>query len=310
MKSRQSTKNEMRFPLLCILLFCLSWQDIRAQFDLMPPVQESGYGLVRTNLTFAYDHTFGAVPDNISGQVSYQLVKKPFLTFSANARFNTIWANFESSQLSQNLDPWDIGMNGNHLYGSVGFTATGFLPLFGHPLALFAVGNAEWSSHCFGRISGLFAGIYMFKLTKNTQIGAGPLFMINTASKIPVFPVFVLRHKFSDKLALNLYGGLFGLEFKPWANDKFVFGADIDVRSFYFKPDVEGWPDKCRFTMTLARPYLKYERRIMRNFYGNIQTGIAIKMSGRVTSATKSHRYLDFNENPAFFLKATLSYSL
>lgn len=300
----------MRIPLFLIMLLAMACPQARAQFDIMPAVQESGYGLVRTNLTFAYDHTFGAVPDNIMGRVSYQFVKKPYLTFSANARFNTIWANFDCSQLSQDLDPWDIGMNGNHLYGSVGFTATGFLPLFGHPLAVFTVGNAEWSSHCFGRISGLLAGIYMFKLTDDTQIGAGPLFMINTASKIPVFPVFVLRHKFSEKLAFNLYGGLFGLELKPWENGKFVFGADLDARSFYFKPGVEGWPEKCRFTMTLFRPYLKYERRIMRNFYGDIQAGVAIKMSGRVTSATKSHRYLDFNENPAFFIKASLSYSL
>jgi len=253
---------------------------------------------------------FGAVPDNVTGRMSYQFVKKPYLTFSANARFNTIWANFERSQLSEDYDPWDIGINGNHLYGSVGFTSTGFLPLFGRPLALFAVGNAEWSSHCFGRISGLFASIYMFKLTGDTQIGAGPLFMINTASGIPVYPVFVLRHKFNEQLAFNLYGGLFGLEFKPWENDKFVFGADIDTRSFYFRPEVEGWPDKCRFTMTLLRPYLKYVRRMKYNFYGEIQTGMAFKMSGRITGATKSHRYLDFNEDPAFFLKASISYSL
>lgn len=300
----------MTRALTAILLICLCALNVRAQFDLMPPVQESGYGMVRTNLAVEYDHTFGAVPDNIMSRVSYQVVKKPYLTFSANARFNNLWANLKDSQLDHPYDAWGIGLNGNHLYGSVGFTATGFLPLFGHPLALFAVGNAEWSSHCFGRVSGLIAGVYLFKLTEDTQIGAGPLFMINTASKIPVFPVFVFRHKFSEQLALNLYGGLFGVEFKPTANDKFVFGADLDVRSFYFKPDTEGLPDKCRFTMTLFRPNLKYERRLYRNFYGSVQAGVAFKLSGRVTAATGSKRYIDFSERPALFLKASVSYSL
>lgn len=300
----------MKNPLLTVLLLLICVPCACAQFDLISSVQESGYGMVRTNITFGYDHTFGAVPDNITGRVSYQFVNKPYFTFSANARFNTLWANFKDSQLSLPLDAWGIGLNGNHIYGSFGFTASGFLPLFGHPVALFAIGNAEWSNHCFGRISGLIAGIYMFKLSKDTQIGAGPLFMIHTASKIPVFPVFVFRHKFSERVALNLYGGLFGLEVKPSDNDKFTFGADIDVRSFYFKPHVEEWPDKCRFTMTLVRPYLKYTRRIFPHFYGDVQAGVGIKMSGRVTAATKSKRYLDFDENPAFFLKVGLSYSL
>lgn len=300
----------MRNYIVISLLLLLSVVPCKAQFDMMPAVQESGYGLVRTNLTVGYDHTFGAVPDNLSAGVSYQFVKKRWLTFSANARFNTLWSNLKDSQLSEPYDAWGIGLNGNHTYGSVGFTASAMLPLFGHPLATFVIGNAEWSSHCFGRISGIVAGVYMFKLDKNTQMGVGPLFLVHTSSKIPVFPVFIIRHKFSERLALNFYGGIFGIELKPTDNDKLVFGADVDTRSFYFKPGVEELPDKCRFTMTLFRPYLKYERRIATNFYGSVQTGVAFKLSGRVTSATKSKRYIDFDEDPAFFLKASVSYSL
>lgn len=228
---------------------------------MIEPVNQSGYGMVKTNITLGYDRAFGSVPDNITAKVSYQIVNKPYLTFSANARMNTLWANFDSSHFSKEMDAWDIGLNGNHSYGSFGFTATGFLPLFGKPLALLAIGNAEWSNHCFGRVSGLVGGVYLLKLTSETQFGIGMLGMINTSSKIPVFPVFIYRHRFDSKLAINIYGGLFGLEYRVDENNMLTLGADLDVRSFYFRPHVDGWPDKCRFTMTSLRPALKFKHR-------------------------------------------------
>lgn len=307
---RADVNDYMKIPLLTVLLLLSCFLSAQAQLDMVQAVNESDYGMVRTNLALSYDRTFGSVPDNVSARVSYQIVKKPFLTFSANVRFNTLWANFDSSQLSKPLNAWDIGLDGNHTYGSFGFTATGFLPLFGKPLALLAVGNAEWSNHCFGRISGLIGGVYLFKLSKDTQFGVGPLFMINTASKIPVFPVVVYRHRFSDRFAINVYGGLFGMEYKPDENNMLTFGADLDVHSFYFKPHVEGWPEKCRFTMTSLRPALKFKHSFFKNFYGEVQAGVSFKISGRVSGVTGKARYLEFEEKPSFFLKATVSYSL
>ena len=302
-----------------IALAMLAAVDSKAQFELMPEVSNSDYGLIRTNLTFGYDHTFGSVPDNVTGRVSYQIVNKQWLKFSANARFNTIWSNFEDSQLKvpdkdapveEPLDAWGIGMNGNHVYGSVGFTAMGFVPLFGHPLAVVAMGNVEWSSHCFGRWSGAIGGIYLFKVTKDTQFGVGPVFLLHTSSKIPVLPFIVYRHRFSEKVALNIYGGLFGVEVAMSPKDHLVAGADIDVRSFYFKPGIEGWPATTRFTMALFRPNIKYRRKLFPNFYGELEAGVAFKISGRITGAAGTREYLQFTEKPAFFVKAGLSYSL
>lgn len=300
----------MKIPFFAILLLlCCSFPAF-SQIEMIESVNESDYGMVKTNLTFGYDHAFGAVPDNITGRISYQIIKKPYLTFSVNARLNTLWANFDSKDLSKDLDAWDIGLNGNHSYGSFGFTTTAFLPLFGKPLAILAIGNAEWSNHCFGRISGLVGGAYIFKLTKDTQFGVGILGMINTASKIPVFPVFIYRHRFNPRFAINVYGGLFGLEYRLNENNLITLGADLDVRSFYFKPQVEGWPDKCRFTMTSVRPALKFKHRFFKNFYGEAQAGVSFKISGRVSGVTGKARYLDFSEKPSFFLKGVLSYAL
>lgn len=300
----------MRALYIAVILILATIYPAAAQFDFGQGVSESGYGMIKTNLTFSYDHAFGSVPDNIKGRVSYQFINEQWLKMSVNSQCNTLWANFDESQLSRPYSPSAIGLNGEHFFGSFGFTALGFMPLLGHPVALLAIGNAEVSNHCFGRISGIAAAVYMFKTTKETQFGVGPLFLINTASEIPVIPAIMYRHRFNPKFAINVYGGIFGLEYNPTKDDLLVLGADIDVRSFYFKPNAEGLPDKCRFTMSSIRPGIKYKRRFAPNFYGTFQTGVSFKMSGRVTEATSSHRYLDFKEKPAFFLQATVSYSL
>lgn len=56
----------MKIRIIAILLLALCVFPSFAQFDFGGPVSESGYGLVKTNLTFSYDHVFGSVPDNLS----------------------------------------------------------------------------------------------------------------------------------------------------------------------------------------------------------------------------------------------------
>lgn len=312
--------SQFKYSIAIVVLLLLGIFPIWGQGDIMPAMSNSDYGMVRTNLTFGYEHAFGSVPDNFTGKVSYQAVNKPFLSLSVNARFNTLWSNFYDSQLTlpkkpvwtsgEAPDAWRIGLNGNHSYGAFGFTALGFLPVFHHPLAILAIGNAEWSNHCFGRISGLFGAVYIIKNNPTTQFGVGAVWILHTSSRFPVLPGIVYRHKISDKLLFSLYGSIIGLQFKPDEKNFFELGGDLDVKSFYFKPEIEGWPETCRFTMTSFRPALKYRRQLAPNFYGEAMAGVAFKVSGHITSATHSRSYLDFHEHPSFFLKAQLSYSL
>lgn len=294
---------------MVIFCFCLSL-TCRGQFDLPQPVRESGYGLLKTNVTFRYDHAFGALPDNLTGKITYQVVDKPYLKFSINSIFNNLWANFDNSQLAGNRDAWKINLNGNHTLGSFGFTALGFVPVNKKPLALLLIGNVEWSTHCFGRFSGLAGVAYILKMSERTQFGVGPMVMLHTSSSFPILPGVIYKHSFNDKFAINIYGGIFGLEYNPSENDLIAIGSNIDVRSFYFKPHVAEWPKRCRFTMTMFQPLLKYKHRFYGNFYGEAQCGVSFKIGSQVTGASSTHNYMKVKEGPAFFIKAGVSYSL
>lgn len=292
------------------LLIVFSHSIGMAQIEGLPPVGESDYGVVKTNVTASYDHTFGAVPDNLTSRISYQLINLPFVSLTVNARFNTLWSNLKDYQLSKPVDAWEVGMNGNHTYGSFGFTALGFLPPKEHPIAVLLQGNAEWSNHCFGRISGLAGAAYIFKLTKNTQFGAGFVALINTSSFLPVLPMIIFRHRFNSRVSMGLYGGLFNVDYNLDQKSVVSLNGTLDTRCFYFQPHYGEWPEKCRFTMSLFRVGVRYKRELATNIYLEGEVGVALKTSGRVTSATHSHSYLKFTESPSTYLKATFSWAL
>ncbi len=192
----------------------------------------------------------------------------------------------------------------------LGATASVRTKLFGKPVMGIAMLNTEWAVGGFERISGTIMGMIMLKATQSTQFGIGPLAMINTTSKIPAFLVFVYRHRFNEKLALNLYGGMFGLDYNPNRNNLLSIGADIDVKGFYFKPKQEDLPEMCRFTYTSFRPMIKYRLRLRQNFYLDVQGGVALPMSCRVNGKNGSKEYFECNQKPSPFLQGGISYSL
>lgn len=299
----------MRSKLMVIVAsFCSFAGFAQTQSDVN--VSEGGYGLVKTNISIRSDHTWSAVRDGFGASVSYQAYKNSWFTVSANAKYNSVRVDFDEGDLSDGYSPENLGINDIHTMSQIGVTATVRTKLFRKPFMAIAMANSEWSIGGFERASGTLMGVIMLKANRNTQFGIGPLVLINTTSKIPAFLVFVYRHKFNDKLVLNLYGGMFGLEYNPNKNNVLSIGSDIDVKGFYFRPEHEGLPKTCRFTLTSFRPTVKYRLRLGHNLYIDAQGGIAIKMSCRVNGKNGTKEYFECHQKAAPFLQAGVSYSL
>lgn len=273
-------------------------------------VSEGGYGMVKTNISVSADHTWGAVSDGFGARVSYEAYKNKWITLSANAKYNSVKVDFDEEELSEGFSPDAIGLNDIHVMAQLGATATARTRLFGKPVMAIAMLNTEWGVGGFERISGTAMALLMLRANRNTQFGIGPLVMINTTSKIPAFLVFVYRHRFNQKLALNLYGGMFGLDYNPNKDNLLSVGADIDVKGFYFKPNNENLPTVCRFTYTSFRPMVKYRLRLRPNLYLDMQGGVALSMSCRVNGKNGTKEYFDCHPKGAPFLQAGISYSL
>lgn len=295
---------------LVIIIFLVASLTCVAQTQSDVNVSEGGYGMIKTNITVNYDHTWNAVSDGFGARVSYQAYKNDWLTLSANFKHSSVTVDFEKDDLSDGYTPGNVSINGTHVMGQVGVTANVRTKLFGKPFFCIAMVGSDWGKSGFERVSATLMGMIMLRATRNTQFGIGPLVMVNSSSKIPAFLVFMYRHRFNDKLQLNLYGGMFGIEYNPTKNNLITAGADIDVKSFYFKAENERLPDICRFTMTAFRPMIKYRHRLAKNLYFDAQGGVSLKMSCRVNGKNGTKEYFDCKQSPSLFFQTGVSYSL
>lgn len=284
--------------------------QLSAQTQADVNVSEGGYGLVKTNLNMLYNHGFGAIQNGFSARASYEFFSNKKFTVTANARYSSSEVSFRDSDLSDGYNPYEINLNGTHLMSQVGITSTFKTKLLNRPIMTMAMINSEWSEGGFARVSGIAMGLVMLRANKNTQFGIGPVVMVNTCSKLPAFLVFMYRHRFNDKWLINLYGGMFGIDYNPSKNDLISIGADIDVKAFYFKPYLSALPEKCRFTSTSFRPMIKYRRRLIQNLYFDFQSGVSIKMACRINSVSSSTELINCKQNTFPFLQAGVSFSL
>lgn len=296
------------FSLILISLSLVS--GMRSAAQVSHDVPADNYGMVKTNIRVAYDYTDASLSDHFSARVSYEFLKNQKFTLTANLNYNSLQADFAPGVLPAGYDPEAMGMNRTHLYGQVGASATFGHWFLGRPFMAFATMSADWGDRRFQRMSGIAMAMLMLRADRNTQFGLGPLLLINSTSKVPAFIVFVYRHRFNHNFAINLYGGMFGLDYTPTRSDLFTIGGDIDVRSFYFRPGNPLLPENCRYTNTNFRPSIKYKRRLATNFYGELQGGVILKMSSRVTGASGTKRYFDIPMPARPFLQVAFNYAL
>lgn len=298
------------YKAIAVILMNLLYLCSKAQSQTEVAASEGGYGMIRTNIAIQYDHTWGRVSDGFAARVSYEFIKKQNITLSGNFRYTSTSAHFRPSDTNPTFIPADINLNGIHTMEQLGLTATARTIIFGKMLTGLGIINSEWGIGGFNRVSATIMGMIMLRATKDTQFGLGILGMINTTSKIPIFPVFIYRHRFNTKWSVNLYGGMFGIDFHPTPNNFLSIGADIDVKAFYFKPEKPELPRTCRYTQTNFRPMVKYRRSLMKNLYFDMQAGYAINMTTRINGVNGTREYIKLSQTPRPFVQASFSYSL
>ena len=295
------------FYFLVILTFMSSIHCVAQEPQDVPT---DNYGMVKTNIRLAYDYTHASISDHFNARVSYEFLKNQKFTLTANINYNSLQADFSNDELPTGYDPQQMNMNKTHLYGQIGVSASFRSNIFGRPFMAFGTLSADIGDRRFQRVSGIAMGMFMLRANRDTQFGIGPLVLINSTSKVPAFIVFMYRHRFNDNLAVNLYGGMFGLDYTPTKSDLITIGGDIDVRSFYFRPNHIDLPERCRYTNTNFRPGVKYKRRLATNFYGEIQGGVILKMSSRVTGISGTKRYFDVPMPARPFIQVAFNYAL
>lgn len=295
---------------LFVIITFLFALTLSAQTESDVDMSRGGYGIIKTNMAVSYDQGWGAIQDGFAARVSYEFMRTKKWTVTANAHYTSAEVSFDADDLDNGFKPNEINLNGTHLFGQIGATTTFKTHVFGKLFMAMSMINSEWSQGGFARVSGIAMGLLMLRSNRNTQFGLGPMVMANTCSKLPAFLIFMYRHRFNEKWLLNLYGGMFGMDYNPNKRNLISIGADVDVKAFYFKPNNENLPEKCRFTSTSFRPMARFRHRLADNLYFDMQGGVMLKMSSRVNGTTGSKEWINCNQKAALFLQAGVSWGI
>lgn len=264
-------------------------------------VAEGGQGLVKTNITSIYEHTWKGESDYFSLRGSYEFVSSKHFTLSGNMRYSIFDLKFRDNWFQQGANVTPAELNGDHHVLNAGINASFRTMLWGKPFISLAMVTSDFDKKGFRKIGGIAAGLFMLRLTRDTQFGFGLLALVNSNSKCPVFPMFIYRHRFNDLWAINLSGGMFTADFTPSRNDIINIGADIDVRSFYFNPSSPALHETCKYQKSVARPMIRYRRKLGRHFYTVISGGVELKLTSRVyygVSDRKNYMEVDVPTSP------------
>lgn len=297
-------------PCLCVEIVLIMLLD-----TLLPPTAAaqhgSSMGFNESKVALYYLRSGHDETDHFCARMNAEVMKGKNYSVAVMARYQYINTDIPDEDFAgTGYTPQELNINGGHHVYQVGINSMVTSHLWGKPLMAFAMLRTDFSKHGFGRIDAMGAAMLMLTATRETQFGVGPVLLVNTASKWPIFPMFIYRRQFSRELALGLFGGICTLDYTPTRADCLSVGFDVDARTFYFSPNTDDLPDVCRYTKTLFRPMARYRRRLTKQITAEVECGVELKMSSKVYGRSGTRDYLETDSPASAFGLVTISSTL
>lgn len=259
--------------------------SIKAEIDNAAPEH---YSLETDN----HEHiASGDLKENIRAKfnVGYMMPVSKKLMLGISGRYD--YNNEHLSGLSHD----DVHMNDNHHSfrgnANVMYRST----LWNKPLVIFGNIGIDASQWGVERLSGMGAALLMLKTTRETQLGVGPLLMLNTTSRIPFLFVATYRHVYSPQWTLNLNYPFFGMQYTPNEKHTIAGGFAFDTDYYWVRPANDELPRTVFFRRSLFRTGINYDMHISPTLTFNAQTGWEYTMAGGLYTASGRHLIYDLN---------------
>lgn len=162
-------------------------------------------------------------------------------------------------------------------------------------LMMFSTIGLDASQWGFERVSGVGAALLMLKMTKDTQLGIGPLVLINTGSRLPALFVIIYRHVFSPHWTLNLNHPFFSMQYTPSPKHTISGGFAFTNDYYWLQPAKEDLPKTVFFRRSLVRSGINYDFKISPTLTFSAQGGWEYTMRGGLYSANGREQIYDLN---------------
>lgn len=180
--------------------------------------------------------------------------------------------------------------------------------LWNKPLVIFANIGVDFSQWGAERISGIGAALLMLKTTKDTQLGIGPLLMLNTTSRLPFLFVATYRHVYSPNWTLNINYPFFGMQYTPSAKHTLAAGFSFDTDYYWIRPNNEELPKTAFFRRSLLRSGINYDFKPTSTLTLTAQTGWEYTMAGGLYTANGRHLIHDLNHPSGLYAQLRINF--
>lgn len=231
-------------------------------------------------------------------RASYAIVSKGATRVQVNARYTHIYQAFDSQTKTV-----DYGLQEHsHHYMTGGLMGMTRLKLWDKSLMVMALVNADFSNHGYERWSAMGTAMLMLKQSRETQLGVGFICLINTFSRVPIFPFATYRHQFDAYWTLNLNLPRFQMEYRPNKSILWSLGAGIDADSYYLRTAGDNLPGKVRYSRTNINMGPGFEYTLPGHLKLIADAGVQVVMTNRICNSGSSRRLATIHEKAAPYL--------
>lgn len=242
-------------------------------------------------------------------QLSVPLWTNRHFRLSGGAHYQFYRLDFENETLQSGEKGWNMG-DSHHLYGPQ-------LNLFfqgkiaGRSIMGTASVMTDFSEYGFGKVTGFVVAMTPLKQTASTYMGIGLIGLLNTTSPFPLFPIFTLRHKFDDRLSIELMLPLVHLKYAfPRSGTMLSAGMSIDGERFYVRPNQEDLPRTCLYSRSLMKPAVGCTQSIGSQLTLEVKGGVAVPMTSRLYKRSGHDELLEFSKPVRAFFSLGASWRL
>lgn len=232
-------------------------------------------------------------------RASLPVYQKDRTFVSTSLKYSHIHQHFTPE--SQQLD-YGFGATAHHIF-SANVMGMGRMRLWNKSLILMGMASGECSQYGFERWMAMGTAVVMLKETQQTQFGIGLLGMLNTFSKIPVFPFFTYRHTFNKQWLLNLTPPTMQARYSFSRTDALSLGMAIDADHYFIHPDTEGLPDRVRYNRCVMNFSPTYEHRFPTGLTFTADIGLSVLMTNRISKSGGSQQIADMHEKAALYCR-------
>lgn len=238
---------------------------------------------------------------NISASVPF--VQRKNLVMIGTLKYSHIHQHFNPD--IQTLD-YGFGETTHHII-SVNLIASSKLDLWDKSIKLTGMASGEYSQFGFERWMAMGTSLLMLKETPKTEIGIGVIGMINTFSKIPVFPFFTYKHTFSNHWMINITPPYMQVKYLYNNSNIYALGTSFYADHYFIHPNTETLPNRVRYSRSLLNIGLTYEHKVSAKLSVTMNAGVSIIMTDRINNSGGSQEIAKVSEGNSPYCRIAIS---